>query len=174
MTEKEIFIAACGVDEDNNSKATIQIKASVLNVQNNTEEELQELTTDTPVVSIFRSYRYTMIDLQYPGSTDAEYIQSVNLLKEFSRPENSLEDDAAEIPSIILTVVPNELELEYFIVGIHGTWCLMPSEIASEIDTIRFIFDNELLHTYKFNDSELDQEQLEAEIRLEQMYNINV
>lgn len=169
MTEKEIFIAACGVDMDDNPKATVQIKASVLNVQDNEETELKEFTTDTPIVSIFRSYRYTMVDLQFPSSTDYDYQQATSLLREFSNPENSIEDEADKIPSIVLTVAPKSLELEYFVVGIHGAWCLMPSELPTEIDTIRFIFDNELLHTYKFNDSELDQETLEEELYLEQM-----
>ena len=37
---------------------------------------------------------------------------------------------------------------------------------------IIFIFDNELLHTYKFNDSDINQDELEQDIYLEQQYGV--
>lgn len=164
ITEKDVLLACCGTDESGKAKASIRIQTSKLDVNNNKEEIIDELTIIGPVANIFRSYRYTMVDLQFYSGTDYDFVQAVNILQRFCTPENSMDARDNIIPAIVLTLSPKEYELEYFCAGMHGTWCLMPSGVGKETDTIRFIFDNEMFHTYELNDKNLDTEQLQTAI----------
>ena len=167
MTEKEVFIAACGVDDDQNNKSIVKIESKIFHTKNSTEEDVSERTIDGPVVNIFRSMRYTMIDLQFSDNSDYDYINVSAMLKDFCTPGNSIDDLAEDIPAIVLTVMPKSLEGEYYICGMHGTWCLMPSQPNRLADTIRFIFDNNLVHTYQIDESQVDTDELIEEAYLE-------
>ena len=37
MTEKEVFIAACGVDDDQNNKSIVKIESKIFHTKNSTE-----------------------------------------------------------------------------------------------------------------------------------------
>ncbi len=169
MTEKEVFIATCGVDEDKNNKSLIKVETKVFHIDDETEETISERTLDGPVVNIFRSMRYTMIDLKFRDNSDYDYINVSALLKEFCVPENSIDDKASDIPAVVLTVMPKELEGEYYITGMHGTWTLMPSQPNRLADTIRFIFDNNLVHTYRVDAEDIDIDEVNEEIYMEEM-----
>ena len=164
ITEKTVFIAACGVDEKGTNKSITKVETNYLNVADNAEKVESEITMDGAVVNIFRSLRYTMIDFQFTNSADCDYVRALQLLKEFSIPENSLDTESSIIPCIQVTVMPKELEGKYFITGIHGTWCAIPSEPNRLADTIRFIFENGLVHTYRINEKNIDYDELEEQL----------
>ncbi|MCR5102735.1 MAG: hypothetical protein K6B41_15410 [Butyrivibrio sp.] len=150
ITEKDVFRACCGIDNNGESKALSRIELKKFH-SDRKEEMVSEITLDGVIVNIFRSMRYTLVDLQYEDNSDYDYVRCVQLLKEFSVAENSMDEKAEYIPAIQVTLMPKEYAGRYFMTGVHGTWCLMPSKVGILPDTIRFIFDNPLLNVYEMN-----------------------
>ena len=150
-TEKEVYIAACGVDEDGNSKSVVSIETEFINLKDNSEEPVERMSLDGVSVNIFRALQHTTVDFTFADGMGYDIVQAVNMLKRFSVPGNSVEDDGDRIACIAITIMPKELEGEYFICGLHAIWCLMSSVIGQKSDTIRFIIDNQLFKTYATN-----------------------
>ena len=160
VSERDIFKAACGINEEQESNSIIRVEAKILHLAGGgSEETVSDLTMDNPCVSIHRSYRYTLIDLEFDDNSDPDLIRLSDMLRGFTVPEESMDVENDRIPAIILTVMPKAFDGEYFICGMHGVWCLMPSENGRPVDTVRFIFDNELVHTYQINADALDQDE---------------
>lgn len=165
MTDKDVFQAACGVTEDKDNKSLIKIETKFIHTENGgSEETVEQRTLDGPIINIFRSLRYTMVDIQFADNCDYDYINVTQMLKNFCTPKNSMDTVADKIPAIVLTVMPKSLQGQYYICAMHGTWCLMPSKPNRMADTIRFIFDNELIHTYQINPEKLDYDGVEEEM----------
>ena len=151
--EMEIIRAACGLDENGETKSVVRVEAKILSLSGEgSEEPVSDMTLDNPCVNIHKSFRYTMVDLEFSDSADEEYAKLTNMLKDFTVPERSMDLEEDLIPALVLTILPKEFEGEYFICGMHGTWCLMPSAPDRPVDTVRFLFENELIHTFKLDD----------------------
>ena len=158
--EQEIFKVACGMDEEQESNSIIRVEAKILHLADGgSEETVSELTLDGPCVNIHRSFRYTMIDLQFEDARDPDFIRLSDMLKDFTTTEQSMDVENDRIPALVLTIMPTALDGEYYICGMHGTWCLMPSEAGLFADIVRFIFDNELVHAYQINTDELSDDE---------------
>ena len=80
------------------------------------------------------------------------------MLKAFTDSNNSISELADVIPTIQVTIIPKGLLGDYFVSGLHASWCVMPSEAGGDMNTIRFIFQNEYLHCFEINDNEEDME----------------
>ena len=169
MTDKDVFKAACGITEDKDNKSLVKIETKFYSANDNSEADVEQRTIDGPVVNIFRSLRYTIVDLQFSDNSDYDYINVSQMLKNFSTPENSMDTVTDKIPAIVLTVMPKSLEGQYYICGMHGTWCLQPSAPNKLADTIRFIFENDLLHTYQVNPTALDYDGVDEQIQEDAM-----
>lgn len=167
ITEKEIMELACGRDNEGMNNSVIKVSLSKLNVSTEDEQLIHEVTLDGPVVNIFRGYRLSHVDITFPSSKDFDLLNLNNELNNFTNIQNSLDEEAEVIPAIILTIMPKEYEGEYFITGLHGDWCLMPLESDGDVSTIRFIFENPLLHVYRLNDTDVDYDELENELMLQ-------
>ncbi len=153
MTEKDIFNASCGAMEDGTSRALVMVETKEFIVTNETEKILTEFSCDNPVVNIHRGFAQTIIDLTFEDSEDYDFVHIFKALKEFTNPNNSVGELAKSIPTIQVTVIPKGLMGDYFVSGLHASWCAMPSEAGGDINTIRFIFQNEYLHCFKTNDN---------------------
>ena len=160
VSEQEILKAACGVDEEQESNSIVKVEAKILHFEEDgSEEPVSDVTLDGPCVNLHRGYRYTMIDLQFDEDNDPDFIRLSDMLRDFTVPEQSMDAGNDRIPAIVLTVMPKVYDGEYFICGMYGAWCLMPSEEGGSSDTVRFIFENELVHTYRINTDLLEQEE---------------
>ena len=169
--EIEIIKAACGLDENGEPRSVVRMEAKILHLSGEgSEETLSEMTLDDPCVNIHRSFRYTMVDLEFGDSKNEEYTRSVKMLKESTSPEQSMDLENDRVPTLVLTVVPKEFDGEYFICGMHGTWCLMPSVPDQPADTVRFLFENELIHTFKLDDEAISEGENEADEDVDIMY----
>ena len=169
--EIEIIKAACGLDENGEPRSVVRMEAKILHLSGEgSEETLSEMTLDDPCVNIHRSFRYTMVDLEFGDSKNEEYTRSVKILKESTSPEQSIDLENDRVPTLVLTVVPKEFDGEYFICGMHGTWCLMPSVPDQPADTVRFLFENELIHTFKLDDEAISEGENEADEDVDIMY----
>lgn len=168
MTERDVMISCCGEDDFGNNKATVAVKLSRINLETFEEDVEDEMLLDNPIINIFRNPRFTMLDLTFTNKEDFEFINLAARLRDFSRFEIMAANEEAMIgPTIIVTLIPKETKGEYFCVGVHGMWVIMMSKIGGPIDTIRFIFDNELFTTYHNDFSGLDLDQIEETIAKE-------
>lgn len=157
VSEMEIFKAACGLNDDGEGRSIVRAEAKILHLKDGgSEEPVSDMTMDGLCVNIHRSYRYTMIDLQFDDNYDPDFVRLSTMLKDFTGPEQSMDVGNDRVPALVLTVMPKAYDGEYFICGMHGTWCLMPSAPNRLADTVRFIFDNELVHTYQINEDTLE------------------
>ncbi len=168
MTEREIMIACCGEDEFGNNKASVAIKLSRINLETMEEEVVDEMLFDNPIINIFRNPRFTMVDLTFTNKEDFEFINLAARIQDFTKIENVVMNPEATIgPTIIVTLIPKESKGEYFCVGIHGMWVIMQSKIGAPVDTVRFLFDNELFTSYHNDFSDLDISKIEEEMMKE-------
>ena len=157
VKEKEIIRAACGINEEQESNSIIRVEIKILHLlEGGSKEPLSDLTLDGPVVNIHRSFRYTMIDLQFDSENDQDFILLSEMLRDFTGTEQSMDVEKDRIPALVVTVMPKAYDGEYFICGMHGIWCLMPSGTGQFMDTLRFIFDNELVHVFQINTDALE------------------
>lgn len=170
LTEKDIMELACGVDEDGDNNGVVKVNLSKLDVTSEKEEIVFETFLDGPVINIFRGYRLTQIDIEFPSSQDFDLMQLNHQLNEFTTIQNSLDEETETIPAIILNIMPKDYIGEYFISALHGSWCLMPKEVGNEISVIRFIFENPLVHVFRVNDTEVDYESIESELLKDNYY----
>lgn len=147
-SELDVFIAACGNDEFGNSKASVAIKVSGVDVVKGEEvDELDEIVLDEPIVNICKSYKFTMVDLTFnPKSFD--FVNAVARLQDFTKIEQLARGPENIVPSVILTVSPKSMIGEVYCTGMFGAWCLMPSQVGRAIDTIRFTFENDYFGTF--------------------------
>lgn len=166
VTELDIFKAATGQTEGESNSA-VKIGNYLLDINSDEKKEVSEITLDNPYVNIFRNDTYTMIDLVFSDDVDYDLHQVNKMLKDFCVVENSVDEEADIVPLTELTICPKEYLGEYFITAVNGAWCLMPSVPGEAINTVRFMFANNLVHTYKLKTSEIDYDALEAEINLE-------
>ena len=165
MTEKEIFISACGIDEDGEGKSIVMIETLFASPDPSKEEKIVDsITFDGTPVNIFRSLRSSLLDIQFRDNTDYDYVQALSILKDFTKAENSLDSSSESVPTVQVTLMPKDLEGLYYIVGIHGTWCAMSDEAGKLPNIIRFIFDNDLFHTYRISEAALDSDEMEKEV----------
>lgn len=172
MTEKDILIACCGTDADGITNSIVKVQNTILDINKDAEDIKSEVTLDNPSVNIMRTYRYTIVDLIFINDTDYDYINTVQMLRDFIIPENSMDAEDSLVPAIVVTISPKSFEGQYYVAGMHGTWCLMPSDPSGPVNTIRFIFDNELLHTYELNDADVDYDTIATEMQLEAEYGV--
>lgn len=174
MTEKDIMKACCGTDEVGNTNSAVKVQNLILNITTGEQKIINEVTLDNPSVNMFRSFRYTMVDLIFNSHTDYDFLNTTSMLNAFTVSDNSMDSEDYNVPSIVVTICPKEYDCEYYTVGMHGAWCLQPHIAGEEINTIRFIFDNELFHTYEVNDTSIDYKELSNEIYLEKEYDMDI
>ena len=146
MTEKDVLMAASGTDVEGTTKSLVVVETKNVDVSTEFETTLKELQLDNPVVKIYRGFATSLVDLVFDDSSDYDYVHLFNMLKEFSSLENSVSEDV--VPTLAVTVIPKEYGGDYFLAGLHPSWCAMPDEPGGDVNTIRFIFDNEFLHTF--------------------------
>lgn len=167
LNEKDILISACGTDENGFSKAIVKIENSILSISDKEPIVIDDIVMDNPIVNIFRSRAFTMIDMTFKNPEDFELKELSEKLKSFCSPENSLNDEFDEMPTICVTVCPKQLNGAYYILGLHAMWTLQPSSIGGNIDTVRFIIQNDYFNTYHFDIERLDRDQLEYDTQEE-------
>lgn len=157
MTDKEVMMACCGMDDDGMPRATVALKMARIHVGEMKEEIKDELILDTPVVNMHRGPKFTIIDLVFTDPQEFQFINSVGRLQKFVKVINSADaenTDDAVIPTMVVTVAPRDLMNEYFVSGMHGIWAVMPSHIGMPNDTLRFIFTNDSFHVFSMDEME--------------------
>ena len=167
MRERDLLIAACGVTEDGRPKAQIQIITRFVDINNSEELNIDMIQLYGPVVNIFRTMEHASVDIQFDSSSDPDFVQSIKMLQDFCKPENSLDNQSDTIPVVLVNIIPLSYEGEYYSTGMHGSWVVMPSQPNRLADTIRFIFKNEDFCSYRHNMSNFNIDELLTELKTE-------
>ena len=161
MKEKELFCAASGSDDYGVGRSLIRLETKIVDGDNE-EKILRETFVDYPEISLFRGGRFVMADIKFDDSLNVDYVNMRAQLSELMVPQNSMDEEEDTCPVTVLTIMPKEYMGEYFICGMHPAWSFMSSKVDGANDTIRFIFNNEDIHSY-----EVDSEIFETEDRKE-------
>lgn len=171
MTEREIILSCCGEDEYGDTRSTVAVKLSKINLNEGSEDILDEMLFDNPIVNVLRNPRFTMVDLTFLSTEDFEFVNLAARLQDFSKAENTAENEECTIgPTIVVTIIPKETKGEYYCSGMHGVWCLMPSKVGVPIDTVRFIFDNELFQAFHNDFDSVDIHEIEENLWREEEF----
>ena len=156
MREKDIILSACGVGEYGEPKGCVTVNFARWHMEEQREEVVKRLFTNEPVINITRTPRLTMVDLTFEMGEDSDFHELLEVLRMSSEPENSFDREEDVMPTLYVTIMPYIYEMEYFLTGLHGVWCLMPSVAEREIDTVRLIFNNELFSVYQVDGEVID------------------
>ncbi len=156
MKEKDILIAMCGVDENYEPKAQVMMETKFIDIVKGEEIRVDTIHLHGPIVNCFRSNRFMNVDLQFDSSSDPHFVQCIQMLKDFCKPENSVDSNDNQMPIIQLTIMPITFGGEYYASGIDGSWTIVPSQPNRLPDTIRFIFIYGDFFTYRIKESDID------------------
>ena len=127
ITERDIFLACCGEDDEGQSKAIVNIRMADMDTDRDEEiSTLDEIVTQTPIVNIYRTKGMTMVDLTFQTVTGFDFVNLVGRLNHFMRAEFEPLDESI-LRAVIVTLTPTEEYVEYYATGMYGTWFLMPS-----------------------------------------------
>lgn len=167
ITEKDIYIAACGVDTRGINKALIKVETSILNTDGRDPDNIDSIVLDNPTVNIFKTRSFTMIDLTFASEEDYEFMNLTRVLSDFCKVENSMDEKSGEMPAVCVSICPKKYNGEYVVVGMHAMWMIHQSSPGRGIDTLRFIVENGFMHTYQLNIDEFDIDKAEDEADVE-------
>lgn len=156
MREKDIILSACGVGEYGEPKGCVSVNFAKWHMEDQREEIVKEFFTNEPVINITRTPRFTMVDLAFEMGEDSDFREMLDVLRMSSELGNAFDEEGDVMSVMYMTIMPYEYEMEYFLTGLHGVWCLIPSEQVGEIDTVRMIFNNELFSVYQVDEEVLD------------------
>ena len=148
ISELDVMLACCGVDEDGVPNANVAIKFSNVNMETLEEEVVDEMIIDTAVVNMHRNPKFTMVDLVFQKSSDWPFVNAVGRLQKMVETTNLKPLDSEVLPTLVVTVAPYKFIDEYFCTGMHGIWCVMPSFADGPNNTLRFIFTNDCFGVY--------------------------
>ena len=148
-TEKEVILEACGVNDEGDTKAVVSVKLSEINAGTMEEKVLDEVILDNPTIQIYRSVKYTMVDLIFDNPMDFEFIKTFGRLSGFC---NEVGEDMNSVRTIIVTISPKRMLGEYFLCGMHAAWLLMKSKPQTDANMIRFVFDGEHFNVFYAGD----------------------
>ena len=87
-TEKDILMAACGLNQQmpEQPKAQILLETKLLDFQNDSEVCIDSMELYGPIINCFRNVQHMCVDVQF-DAYDSDFIQSVQMLKSFCSPE---------------------------------------------------------------------------------------
>ena len=156
MKEKDIILSVCGVDDYGEPKGCVTVNFAKWHMEEQKEEVIKGLFTNEPEINITRTPRLTMVDLTFEMGEGSDFHELLEVLCMSSEPGNAFDGEEDVMHVLYITIMPYEHEMEYFMTGMHGVWCLMPSVPKGEIDMVRLIFDNELFSVYQVDQEVLD------------------
>ena len=167
MTIKDIILAASG-SIDGNTKCAIGLFHEIWNVDTDETSTLQQINIEKPIVNIFKHANYTQVDLVFKSKFDADLRNIWDMLTRFCETENSIDDDTTELPVIVLSIFPHELNGLYYILATNPIfYTLQPEDASGDPCVIRLVFDNDDFIVIKDNEEAINELKQEISNELE-------
>ncbi len=148
MHIRNIMLASCGEDSEGFSKAAVAIKGSEFNFKTETENVIFEEILEEPVVNIFRSVGYSMVDLTFKSEDLDNLWEVIERMQAFTNARMMPESEDV-LPTVVVTIIPKEYDGEYYLSCMNAMWCIQPSVRNGEYDTLRFIVANDFFHGFR-------------------------
>lgn len=165
ITVKDIIVAASGRDEKGFNKAACGLFFEKIDIEGNATI-INEVDVDKPIINIFKSLKRVQVDVIYPMKNDIDLKMMSDLLVRATSAENSIDDNATQFPLVSLSIIPHELDGKFYILCSDPiVWCLTAQDPRGEIDTLRFVFDEEDFNVLATSDEALAM--IDAEIEEE-------
>ena len=165
LSLKNLIVSASGFnDELGMPNASCVLYMDILHDGGTAPTPVHEIPMLNPTVNIFRHAETSLITLTFPSKFDAELRTAYNALENFSKAEQSMDDDGLNIPLLRLVVVPNDFTGKYYIVAANPLmWTLSPADATGEPRVIRFAVADENLNAYCTNEDEEEEAEPQEE-----------
>lgn len=119
---------------------------------------IRELACKKPVVNIHRSFNKVYVELEFGTHLDVDLDMMNSLLSNTYAAANSLEEGTDQFSLVTLSIVPEKYAGYFYIIATDPMfWALTADNPRSELNTLRFVFDEN-----DFFVMEADEEDVEA------------
>ena len=163
LTIKDIILAASGKDEKGFNKSACGLFYEKVDLEGNATI-ISEIDVDRPIINIFKGNKRVQVDIVYAMKNDIDLRMMNDLLVRAFSAENSIDDTATSVPLVTLSIIPRELEGQFFILCSDPiVWCLTAQDPRGEIDTLRFVFDEEDFNIMAASEEALEMLDIELE-----------
>lgn len=152
LKEKDVLLAACGVDENGCPKNMTLLGLSIIDTTKQLEEmedKFDDLTLHSACMSIDKGACFTSVTLTFPSAKEEECIMVKKMLVGFDKflKNNPLPEH--KISNVSLTIKPDGYDNVWISMG-NGAWAITSSTEEGELDSIRFIFMNDFVRADQF------------------------
>lgn len=167
ITIKDIILAASG-KKDNHTKSNIGLFHELWNKDGETVNRIQEISLDKPVVNISKHSGFILVDLEFVTHLDADFRQCYHMLNKFFSAESSEDDNAEDVPVLVLSIIPHEYDGSYYFLALNPVlWTITPSAPSEEhANVIRMVFTEDNFNCYQ-SENEIDITEIKEEAKAE-------
>lgn len=147
FTEYDLIQAISGVDKNGNGKCSVGLRHQRCRASDGRVRDVDdEFITEKPVVNLFRQPGgFFIVDLCFQSVEDRDLRTVFAYLQKFFAPENSALDDDLEFPLLSLSIVPEQLDGEYWALGMNPLhYTLTPEDSTGEPRIIRLLFMSQM------------------------------
>lgn len=141
MNKKELMLKLSGTYEDGKPKSALVFLNELWNEKAGTQETIDELPIDTPVIDIFMNDNDMFLTLGFDGEDNKELILLWDALRSFQVAKNSIDEKC--VPMSIFTLLPNDEEDEvegYISLFNPYAYYLLPNRPGGEAKNLQLVF----------------------------------
>ena len=164
---KEIIDSACDSDENGFTKSAVGLFYETINNDGKVMETIKTVSCDRPVITITKRYQHFFIDLAFSTHLDTDLSLMNSLLKDAFADSDSFDPDRETFPLITLSIVPHQFGGTYYMICTDPAfWALTAQEPKGEVNTLRFVFDEEDFYLMEADEEAMDHMMQEAEAEI--------
>ena len=142
MEPKEFLNACCGIAADGNSKSIINIRYAEM-THGNIKKDLRllkEYTTYLPLIDIKFVNDFVYIDLIFKNKYERDLQEIWNILQDFKRRTESLEEESNKFPIVMVTIEPRNEQGKYIMASMPIQFPLCMADLSSNQLVISMLF----------------------------------
>lgn len=168
ITLRDIVIGASGKDEDGLNASACGLFFEKIDINGNSTI-INEVDVDKPIINIFQSLKRIQVDIVYSMKNDIDLLMMVDLLNKATIADNSINDKTGTFPLISLSIIPHKFDGKYYILCSDPiVWCLTAQDPRGELDTLRFVFEEDDFNILATSDEALSMIDAEIDAEIEQ------
>lgn len=169
----DLIVASCGRDDINEiPKASVILYTDIFHMDGSEPTNLTSMLMITPEVNIFRHATFSTVDLKFDTKYNKELVEAFDILEKFKAAENSMDDDAENIPVVRIGIIPNDYNGRYYIMATNpALWHLAPAGIDGEPRVLTFAVRDEDLLAYDSGEDDYEEDSEEDKEVAEEVAN---
>ena len=156
----DLIVASSGRDDINDiPKASVILYTDIFHMDGSEPTNLTSMLMITPEVNIFRHATFSTVDLKFDTKFNKELVEAFDILEKFKTAENSMNDDAENIPVVRICIIPNDYNGRYYIMATNpALWHLAPAGIDGEPRVLTFAVRDEDLLAYDGGEDDYEED----------------